>query len=67
MAQLKIDFIRAYGKGCVGCINNETDIMLTHMNGEEFVDLFMSQEVAQQFSDELVRRLKQNKEDETTD
>jgi len=67
MAELKVDSIRAYGKGCVGCLNHETDIMITYMNGEEFVDIFMSQEVAQQFSDELVRRLQQNKEDETTD
>lgn len=65
MAQITVDFIRAYGKGCVGCLNHETDIMITFMQGEEFMDIFMSTEVAKTFSDELIKRLEQNKENET--
>lgn len=55
--------LRAYGKDVFGCTNNKKDIMISLLDKGEFYDIFMSQEDAQDFYEELGRKLKENKED----
>ena len=56
MPSIKITYIRAYGNSCVGCIDNESDIMLSYIDGEKITDLFLTSEAAELLLAELTIR-----------
>lgn len=59
---IKVKNIRAYGKGCIGCQNTGTDIMISYMpeNSDQIIDLFLTQEQAEAFQPELCQALVRN-------
>jgi len=60
--QLKLENIRVYSKGCIGCENNKRDIMISFMEGKEFHDIFLTQELAKSFAAELDKKINENEE-----
>ena len=57
--EIKVKNIQAYDKSCLGCVNNEADIMIGCLRDDDgddtiaFVDLFMSKKVAQRLHKSL--------------
>jgi len=63
--------VRAYDENCIGCKNNNSDVMLSvqignirepHPTSSMFNDIFMTNEEALAISDEIQKQVKQNKE-----
>lgn len=61
---IKVKNSNAYGKSCIGCRNNQRDIMITFLSGEEvFHDMFLTQEDAKRLHRILGERLEQNEQE----
>jgi hypothetical protein len=53
--------VKAHPKTCIGCVENDKYIMISYMKNDEIIEFFMDQTDAEHFSNELIKRLEQNK------
>lgn len=60
---MQIDNIKTYDRSCVGCKNQNLDVMISYTDDNgNIIDLYMKNDVALSFYEKLGRVLKFNKE-----
>lgn len=66
--EIDVKSIRAHSSGVIGCVRHNKDIMISYnsnnveKDSDDIIDLFLTQEQAEDFLAELSQRVKANKE-----
>ena len=58
-----VNDIRAYSKEVNGCVKFQKDVMISFRDKKGITDLFMTNEMAEQFHKELGEKIKENKDE----
>jgi len=69
VTELRIVNIRAYGNKSVGCVHNNANIMISYqtVSDGDITDMFLEQEQAERFLDDLNRCLNENTRKSSSD